>query len=94
MDESINVIELYKTFGLPEKRKLLSDEYFELLAVIKKMKNDFKLSSNDPENNIPKKLYVQGQTEEEYLNALYENIINIKEELADLLSVVVDNLYE
>ena len=32
--------------------------------------------------------------EDEYLSALYENIIGIKEELADLLTVVIDNLYE
>jgi NTP pyrophosphatase (non-canonical NTP hydrolase) len=79
---------------IQEKRKLISDEYFELLAVIRKMKGDFELPTDDPENTIARKLYTPDQTEDEYLNALYENIIHIKEELADLLTVVVDNLYE
>ena len=84
----------YSGLTIPEKRKLLSDEYFELLAVIRKMKSDFQIPIDDPENTIARKLYTPDQTEDEYLNALYENIIGIKEELADLLTVVVDNLYE
>ena len=84
----------YTELSIQDKRKLISDEYFELLAVIRKMKGDFELPIDDPENAIARKLYTPDQTEDEYLNALYENIVHIKEELADLLTVVVDNLYE
>lgn len=94
MDGNVEVTPTFSELGIQEKRKLLSDEYFELLAVIRKMKGDFGLPADDPENVIARKLYTPDQTEDEYLTALYDNINHIKEELADLLTVVVDNLYE
>lgn len=94
MNENVENTPSYSELSIQEKRKLLSDEYFELLAIIRKMKGDFQLPIDDPENTIARELYTPDQTEDEYLNALYDNINLIKEELADLLTIVVDNLYE
>lgn len=94
MNENIENVPSFSELTIQEKRKLISDEYFELLAIIRKMKSDFQLPIDDPENTIARELYTPDQTEDEYLTALYDNINHIKEELADLLTVVVDNLYE
>ncbi len=94
MNENVENTPSYSELSIQEKRKALSDEYFELLAIIRKMKSDFQLPIDDPENTIARELYTPDQTEDEYLNALYDNINLIKEELADLLTIVVDNLYE
>ncbi len=94
MNGNIENVPSYSELNIQDKRKVLSDEYFELLAIIRKMKSDFQLPIDDPENTIARELYTPDQTEDEYLNALYDNINHIKEELADLLTVVVDNLYE
>ena len=94
MNENTENTPSYSELNIQDKRKLLSDEYFELLAIIRKMKSDFQLPIDDPENTIARELYTPDQTEDEYLTALYDNINHIKEELADLLTVVVDNLYE
>lgn len=94
MIEEPNIIELYSEFDLNQKRKLLADEIFELVAVIKKMKADLNLPDEDPENEILKELYSLDRTEDEYIISLYKNIINLKDELSDYLTVIMDSLYE
>lgn len=92
--EETNIIELYSGFDLKQKRKLLADEIFELVSVIKKMKSDLNLPDEDPENEILKELYNLDRTEEEYIISLYKNVIALKDELADYLTVIMDSLYE
>ena len=94
MIEEPNIIELYSEFDLNQKRKLLADEIFELVAVIKKMKADLNLPDEDPENEILKELYSLDRTEDEYIISLYKNILNLKDELSDYLTVIMDSLYE
>ena len=93
INENIDIIEEYSKFSLPEKRKLLADELFELVSVIKKMKSDLNLP-DDSDNEVLKELYSLDRAEDEYIVSLYKNVINMKDELADYLTVIMDSLYE
>ena len=93
MNEEINIIDEYKKLNTNEKRKEIADEFIELIAVVKKLKTDFNIpSAND--NDILKELYNGTNSEDDYLVSIYKNVLNLKDELAEYLTVVVDNLYE
>lgn len=94
MNENIDIIQMYSGLEIHEKRKLLADELFELVSVIKKMKSDLNMPNEDSENEVLKELYNLDRTEEEYIVSLYKNVINMKDELADYLTVIMDSLYE
>ena len=94
MNENVDIIQMYSGLEIQEKRKLLADELFELVSIIKKMKSDLNMPNEDLENEVLKELYNLDRTEEEYIVSLYKNVINMKDELADYLTVIMDSLYE
>ena len=94
MNENVDIIQMYSGLEIQEKRKLLADELFELVSIIKKMKSDLNMPNEDSENEVLKELYNLDRTEEEYIVSLYKNVINMKDELADYLTVIMDSLYE
>ena len=94
MSEYENIIKTYSDFSIEEKRKVLSDEFSELALVIEKMRNDLNIPDSDPENATLKKLYTNDKSEDEYMVSLYENILALKEDIGEYLTVVVDNMYE
>ena len=89
-----NLLDEYKKLSVDEKRKVLSDEIAEFALVIEKMRNDLNIPDSDPENATLKKLYSNNKTEDEYMVSLYENILALKDDIGEYLSVIVDNIYE
>ena len=83
----------YKDLDIIDKRRELAEEFIEFLGVIKKLRDDMEIT--EPINLVlVKKLYDTSSSEEEYLTAIYENVLNVKEELSVYLNNIVDLLYE
>lgn len=89
-----NILDEYKKLSIEEKRKVLSDEIAELYFIFEKMRNDLNIPDSDLENATLKKLYSNNKNEDEYIASLYENILALKGDIGEYLSVIVDNMYE
>ena len=88
-----DLINAYRDLSIEDKRLELVEEFVEFLGIIKKLRNDVEITS--PTNLDPvKKLYDKDASEDEYLTSIYENILNVKEELSVYLEKIADLLYE
>ncbi len=94
MDEREQLLSAYNSLDISMKRKELADEFTELVFVIKKLQKDIDINEDSDINTDLKKLYDGIISEDEYLNGVYINIINFKEELAKYLDKVTDVFYE
>lgn len=87
------LITAYKDLDIIDKKRELAEEFIEFLGIIKKLRDDMEI--DEPINlSLVKKLYDTTSSEEEYLTAIYENVLNVKEELSVYLNNIVDLLYE
>lgn len=87
------LIDAYKNLDINDKRNELADEFTEFIGIINKLKKDVEIDENVNLSPL-KKLYDKTENEEGYLCFIYENILNVKEELAEYLDKVIDLYYE
>ena len=90
MEQLINA---YNNLDIEDKKVELADEFAEFLGLIQKLRKDVEI--NEPVNLNPiVKLHSKTASEDEYLTSIYENILNLKEELAIYLDKITDEFYE
>lgn len=90
MEELINA---YKELNIEDKRHELGEEFIEFLGIIHKLRNDLEIPTLLNSSPV-RKLYDVNSSEDEYLTGVYENVLNLKEELAVYLEKIADALYE
>lgn len=93
IEETNELLDAYNNLTLIQKRKELAEEFTELLGVINKLKEDIGVLEKIDLNPL-KKLYDTNISEDEYISSIYENMLNLKEELAEYLDKVIDLYYE
>lgn len=93
IEETNELLDAYNNLTLIQKRKELAEEFTELLGVINKLKEDIGVLEKIDLNPL-KKLYDTNISEDEYISSIYENMLNLKEELATYLDKVTDLYYE